>query len=133
MCRVVLDGHIRSVGYAAVFPSPRTERVSPGNLVALADVGGPEVVVWRWYDAVVIEQDDDSVRLWEPAHGAIVARSRLPLLQYVPGSRAYVSADLPGAEWWVEGAAGRTAAEADVDLDDVERFYTANGLWERLT
>lgn len=35
-CEIVRDRQLRSVRYATLFPSPRTERVSPGHLVARA-------------------------------------------------------------------------------------------------
>ena len=88
------------------------------------------MVVWRWYDAVVIgEEAADSVRLWEPAHGQVVARRRRPQQRYEPGTRAYISAGLPGADWWVAGPVNGPAEEADVELDQVRRLYTENALW----
>lgn len=43
------------VRYARLFPSQRTEHVSPGHLVAMATAThGIETVVWRWYDALVL-------------------------------------------------------------------------------
>lgn len=121
---------VNSVGYAPMFPSPRKQRVSPGHLVAVAT--GPnrtELVVWRWYDAVVVgAQDDGSVRLWEPAHGEVVARTRGSYVEQVPGTRAYASAGLPGAQWWVAGSAGRVDG-IEVELDEVDALYTGNGLW----
>ena len=125
-CEVYSDGEVRSVRFAPMFPSPRMERVSPGHLVAIAV--GPdhtEVLVWRWYDAVVLgSEGDGSVRLWESAHGEVLARSRPTYDPLDPGSRAWASSGLPGAPWWVVGA-----APTDVELDDVEALYTANGLW----
>ncbi len=57
-CEIFGEGRLRSVGYARQFPSPRTERVSPGHLVAVATAtDGSEVVVWRWYDAVVLGEE----------------------------------------------------------------------------
>jgi hypothetical protein len=38
-----------------------------------------------------------------------------------------------GADWWVAGAAATTAEDADVELDEVERFCTAHNLWNALT
>lgn len=49
-----------------------------------------------------------------------------------PGTRAYLSSGLPGAEWWVAGAATVTAENADVEFDEVERFYTEHHLWDDL-
>ena len=122
------------VPYAAPFPGPRTERVSPGDLVALAALpDGREVVVWRWYDAVVLGEVDGQVRLWEPAHGEVLARPRDPRGVPTPGSRAYLSAGLPGAEWWVAGPAVVRAEDADVELDEVRRFFSSLDLWDRLT
>src|SRR5690554_2086555 len=85
----------------------RGKRVSPGHLVAVATgPSGADVAVWRWYDAVVLASEDDgSARLWEPAHGEVVARARDSYQNQDPGSRAYASAGLPGADWWVAGSA----------------------------
>ena len=122
-------GRLRSVGYTPSFPSPRTERVSPGHLVALATAAaGAEAVVWRWYDAVVIGEEAGMVRLWEPAHGEVAARPRRAGQRWRPGTRAYLSAGLPGADWWVAGPARATAEEAEVDLTEVTRFCTEHGL-----
>lgn len=128
-CEVMGDARARSVPYAPMFPSPRIERVLPGHLVAVA-VGpdGSEAVVWRWYDAVVLGAKDGRVRLWEPAHGEIEAQSRGEQ-QRQPGTRAYLSAGLPGADWWVAGAAVPKAEDADIELDEVERLYTDHDLW----
>jgi hypothetical protein len=130
-CRARTEGTIVSVPFAPLFPSPRMERVSPGHLVAVATApDGAEVVVWRWYDAVVLgEEAADSVRLWEPAHGEVVAQRRRAQQRYEPATRAYLSAGLPGAEWWVAGAVAARAEDADVELDEVERLYTENALW----
>jgi hypothetical protein len=73
-CEIFGEGQFRSIGYGTQFPSPRTERVSPGHLVAAATApDGSEVVVWRWYDAVVLGEEAGLIRLWEPAHGEVVA------------------------------------------------------------
>jgi hypothetical protein len=114
-----------------MFPSPRVERVSPGHLVAIASGSkGNDVVVWRWYDAVVLGPEaDGSIRLWEPAHGEVLARARATYENPDPGSRAWASSGLPGAEWWVAGSAMGAPDTAGVDLDEVEALYTENGLW----
>lgn len=130
-CEVWSGGATTSVRFAPMFPSPRTERVSPGHLVAVAtgpDAG--EVVVWRWYDAVVLGlETDGSVRLWEPAHGEILAQPRPSYEPRDPGSRAYASAGLPGAQWWVAAGVDIDPRLADVELDEVDRLYTNNDLW----
>jgi hypothetical protein len=132
-CQILAEGEVSSVRYAASFPSPRAERVSPGHLVAVAAApDGSGAVVWRWYDAVVLGAETGLVRLWEPAHGEVLARSRRHRQQRRPGTRAYVSAGLPGAGWWVAGAAAARAEDADVELDEVERFYTEHDLWDAL-
>jgi hypothetical protein len=130
-CRVITEGSVFSARFAPLFPSPRLERVSPGHLVAVATApDGADVVVWRWYDAVILgEEGDDSVRLWEPAHGEVVARRRRSNQHYEPGARAYLSAGLPGADWWVAGAVTSRAQGADVELDEVERPFTEKELW----
>ena len=130
-CQVLAGGTIVSVRYASQFPAPRRERVSPGHLVAIAEVPGRSgAVVWRWYDAVVLGGEAGSVRLWEPAHGEVVAQRRRPQQRYHPGTRAYLSAGLPGADWWVAGRAVDQAEDAEVELDEVERLYTEQNMWE---
>ncbi len=130
VCQILRAGQLSSVRYAKPFPSPRPERVSPGHLVAVATAAdGAEAVVWRWYDAVVLGEDAGLVRLWEPAHGEVVAHPRRAQQHRQPGTRAYLSAGLPGADWWVAGAAVGKAEDADVELDEVERFCTEHGLW----
>jgi hypothetical protein len=130
-CHVLTNGEVASVRYASLFPAPRRERVSPGHLVAIAEVpGGADVVVWRWYDAVVLGGEAGSVRLWEPAHGEVVAPPRRLQQRYEPGTRAYLSGGLPGADWWVAGKATDRAEDADVELDKVERLYTEHNMWE---
>jgi hypothetical protein len=115
-CEIVGDRQLRSVRYATLFPSPRTERVSPGHLVAIATTpDGTEAVVWRWYDAVVLGAE------LRPAHPSPP-----------PGTRAYLSAGLPGADWWVAGRAAASAEDADVELDEVEQLYTERDLWNSL-
>ena len=131
-CTVVADERL-TVPYAAVFPAPRAERVLPGHLVALAPApGGGEVVVWRWFDAVVLDAADGQVRLWEPVHGEVLAVPRDPARLPPPGSRAYASAGLPGADWWVAGPAVARAADAEVELDEVCAFFVEHGLEDRL-
>jgi hypothetical protein len=114
-----------------MFSSPRAERVSPGHLVAIATVpGGTGVVVWRWYDAVVLgTEHDGAVRLWKSAHGEVIARPRASYQKQDPGSRAYAFAGLPGAEWWVADRACGAPRSAGVELDDVHALYTENHLW----
>ena len=68
-CEVLRGGRLRPVRYAPMFPSPRTERVQPGNLVAMTVASdGIETVLWRWYDAIVLGDEENAIRLWEPAH-----------------------------------------------------------------
>jgi hypothetical protein len=119
------------VGYAAPFGA-RAQSLTPGHLVAVADTpdAGP-LVLWRWYDAVVLEQLTDHVRLWEPGHGEVLATPRDPVLRYPPGTRAYASAGMPGADWWIEGPVA-AVEDVDVALDEVCAFYAEHGLWERL-
>jgi len=130
-CQILAGGQVVSVRYASQFPAPRRERVLPGHLVAVAGAPGVSaVVVWRWYDAVVLGSDVGSVRLWEPAHGEVAAQRRRPQQHYNPGTRAYLSAGLPGAEWWVAGKAVERAEDADVELDEVARLYTEHDMWD---
>ena len=129
-CSARADGEVVQVRFAPPFPSPRRERVLPGHLVAVATaLDGAEVVVWRWYDAVVLDVRTDRVLLWEPAHGEVPAQRRRAEQRYEPGTRAYLSAGLPGADWWVAGAVTARAEDADVELDEVSRLYTENEMW----
>jgi uncharacterized protein (TIGR03086 family) len=133
VCEVVTGGQICSARYATLFPSPRTERVSPGHVVAIATApDGPEAVVWRWYDAVVLGEEAGLIRLWEPSHGEVLAQPRPAHQSRQPGTRAYLSAGLPGADWWVAGGAAASAEDADVELDEVEQLYTDRDLWNTL-
>ncbi len=134
-CTVVQDGQVRAVPYARPFPAPRVERVSPGHLVATATLpNGSDVVIWRWFDAVVVDSatGGERVTLWEPAHGRVEARPRSDARTYRPGSRAYLSAGLPGADWWVEGPSVDRAESAEVDLGELQAFFTLHELWDRL-
>ena len=64
-CQILSEDQLVSVGYASQFPTPHKERVSPGHLVAVAEIpDGSAIVVWRWYDAVVLGEEAGSVRLW---------------------------------------------------------------------
>lgn len=130
-CEVLSGGRLRSVRYAPMFPSPRTDRVLPGHLVAIASEG-IETVVWRWYDAVVLGDERDAIKLWEPAHGEVLARPRAAYVPGLGGTRAYLSAGLPGADWWVAGPTGADGQDADVELGEVENLYTEHGLWDKL-
>ena len=66
-CEIFGEGQFRSIGYGTQFPSPRTERVSPGHQVAAATApDGSEVVVWRWYDAVVLGEEAGLIRRGNP-------------------------------------------------------------------
>lgn len=133
ICEIISGGQQRSVRYARAFPSPRTQRVSPGHLVAVsAAPDGSEVVIWRWYDAVVLDEEAGLIRLWEPAHGEVVAQPRPAQQGRQPGARAYLSAGLPGADWWVAGGVAARAEDAAVELDEVERFYDERDLWSSL-
>jgi hypothetical protein len=128
-CTVQTGGQTTRLPYAAAFPRPRAERVLPGHLVAIAALPGVgDAVVWRWFDAVVLDQVDDRVRLWEPGHGEVVAQARDSDRPFPPGSRAYASAGLEGADWWVSGPVVHQAEDADVELAEVQRFLTLHGL-----
>jgi hypothetical protein len=126
-------GQPGSAGFARHFPTPRTQRVSPGHLVAVVTApNGSDVVIWRWYDAVVLGEEGGLIRMWEPAHGEVLAQPRRPEQPRQPGTRAYLSAGLPGADWWLAGAVVASAEYADVELDEVELFYDAHDLWNEL-
>src|SRR5450432_3300237 len=78
-CTILTEGQVDVVPYAAPFPRPRTERVTPGQLVAVAtSPDGRDVVLWRWFDAVVVELTAASITAWEPNHGFVVAQARDP-------------------------------------------------------
>src|SRR5260370_4238444 len=67
-CQVLRAGQLSSVRYAKPFPSPRTERVSPGHLVAVAAAAdGAEAAVLRWYHALLRGDETGLVPLLEPA------------------------------------------------------------------
>ncbi len=126
---IVTASGVETVRYAPQFPRPRAERVSPGHLLAVAVAPeGAAVAVWRWYDAVVLgPAPDGCTRLWEPAHGEVVGRLRHPESAPQPGTRAYASAGLPGAEWWVAGPIG---PDTVVDLDEVLDLYDEYDVWD---
>jgi hypothetical protein len=132
-CEIFAAGQSESVAFATHFPTPRTQRVAPGHLVAVATApNGSDVVIWRWYDAVVLGQEAGLIQMWEPGHGEVLAQSRRPQLSRPPGTRAYLSAGLPGADWWLAGPVAMSAEDADVELDDVEQFYDTHDLWNGL-
>lgn len=124
------DGFHRA-SFAPQFPTPYAERVLPGHLLAVATApNGDEVVIWRWYDAVVLSAAlDGSVQLWEPAHGEVTARVRDGYRYGEPGSRVYASAGLPGAQWWAAGPVTDRPDQAEVELPAVDALYTEHGLW----
>lgn len=131
-CQVRTGEDVARARFAPQFPSPRTQRVSPGHLVAIAQAPDHgEVVLWRWYDAVVIVHNGDgTVLIWEPAHGEVVATARPHCPRLSPGCRAFASAGLPGAAWWVSDAVPATPETAVVELTEVAALYSANGLWD---
>jgi hypothetical protein len=65
-------------------------------------------------------------------HGEVLARTR-PVRPWLAGTRAYASAGLPGADWWAAGPVEPRAEDAEVDLDEVQRFLTTHQLWNDLT
>jgi len=130
-CQVLSGDQTAEIPFASQFPRPREQRVCPGHLVAVADLpDGASAVVWRWFDAVVLGAEAGAVRLWEPLHGEVVAQPRSSRQRYALGTRAYLSAGLPGADWWLAGQAVNRAEDADVELGEVERLYTDHGLWQ---
>jgi hypothetical protein len=131
-CEVLLASGTALVEYAAPF-RPRAKSLTPGHLVAVTTTpDAAAFIIWRWFDAVVLEQSAEQVRLWEPAHGEVMGHPRNAQYRYPLGTRAYLSAGLPGAEWWVEGPVG-SLEDADVQLDPVHEFYTEHDLWSSLT
>ena len=131
-CEVDFGLETAFVEYGIPF-SPRAKTLTPGHLVAVTDrPEGSSLIIWRWYDAVVLEQSAEQVRLWEPNHGEVLAQSRSAQYRYPVGTRAYASAGLPGAEWWVEGPVAGVN-DADVAMDQVYEFYAAHDLWSRVS
>ncbi len=132
-CEIFSAGQPESVGFARQFPTPRTQRVLPGHLVAVATApSGSAVVIWRWYDAVVLGEEAGLIRMWEPAHGEVLAQPRRPRQPRQPGTRAYLSAGLPGADWWLAGAVAVSAEQAEVELDEVVLLHDDHDLWNEL-
>jgi hypothetical protein len=127
-CTVYRAGARSVVPYAAPFPRPRADRVLPGHLVALLTAAQGPLVVWRWFDAVVLGATAEGVQLWEPLHGEITARPRDPDVVLQPGVRAFVSAGLPGADWWLAGPVGSSPDQAGVEVAEVRRFLVHHGL-----
>jgi hypothetical protein len=127
-CTVFAGGERSVVPYFMQFPRPRAERVAPGHLVAIARTADGIAVVWRWFDAVVLGTGAGSVTLWEPGHGLVNARPRDQQQAYQPGTRAYLSAGLPGSQWWVSGPVPGATESADVDIDEVAGFLTGLGV-----
>ncbi len=130
-CRIWVDGQIAEVRFSVTFPTPRVERVAPGHLVAVTSgLDVPEVVVWRWFDAVVVGPTDNGlVPMWEPTHGQITAHARESYEAQEPGFRAYASAGLPGADWWVACAVTKYPEGMAADLEHVTTLYNENDLW----
>ncbi len=104
--------------------NPRARQIRTVT-IALAAVAAVAAVA----TVVLGTEDDGSVRLWEPAHGEVLAQARASHEKQDPGSRAYACAGLPGAEWWVADCANGPPHSADVELDDVDALYTENDLW----
>lgn len=132
-CDVAGPGGDHPARFAPQFPTPHRERVSPGHLVALATGDdGLAVVLWRWFDAVLVGSGPDGrVTLWEPAHGEVTAAVRPGVAAWSPGSRVYASAGLPGADWWVAAPVPASPRSEDVavDVDEVSALYEAHALW----
>lgn len=132
-CAVMTSAGPRVVRYALPFPRPRAGRVLPGHLVAITtETNGSNVILWRWFDAVVVDRTEIGVTVWEANDGIVIAQPRDPHTAYRRGSRAYLSSGLPGGEWWLAGPAVTHAEDADVELEEIRRFYSRHGLWERL-
>ena len=126
-CTVATPDGPADVDYAPFFPTPRADRVSPGHVIALDSDGAPDVVVWRWFDGVVVGADGEDLQVWEPLHGRVTARPRQG--EHALGSRVLVSAGLPGADWWVAGPAAADVPAAE--LDAVRAFLHEHGLAAR--
>jgi len=106
--------------------------VSPGHLVAAATApDGTEAVIWRWYDAVVLGGETGPIRLWEPRTAKSLRSPAARSSSATRNSRLPVDG-LPGADWWVAGPTTARAEDANVELDEVERFCTEHDLWNAL-
>lgn len=127
-CEVLRAGRVLRAGYSGAF-APRSANLAPGHLVALQPGQHNTLVVWRWFDAVVINVEGTRAQVWEAQHGEVTARLRHPGLPLPVGGRAWVSTGLPGSEWWLESAVG-VPPTAEVDLGEVTRFYDQHDLWD---
>lgn len=89
----------------------------------------------RWFDAVILEFSAGRLTSFDRESWLAAKSRRDPVGRisgFQPGTRAYLSAGLPGAKWSVAGAAAARAEDADVELDEVERFCTEHDLWNHL-
>ncbi len=109
-CDIASDDGPVTVRYVAQFPSPRTEPVSLGHLVIVAEApDGTAVVVWRRYDAVALGEQNDPIKMWGTRPRRGVGPAKIHLHCTGAGHARPPVAGLPGADWWVAGpvAAGR--------------------------
>ena len=90
-CEVSFGAETEFVAYGIPF-SARANTLTPGHLVAVTtSLDANSLVIWRWYDAVVLEQSAEEVLLWEPNHGEGLASPRNPEDRYPAGTRACVN------------------------------------------
>ena len=133
-CTVYAGDATRVVSYAEPFPRPREGRVAPGNLVAIAGVAGAELIVWRWFDAVVVDQAGQVVTLWEPNHGdgrGSAERSAVTSTDPVAAPMRRPACPARTGGWPAPRSTVRRRPA--VDLHEVSDFFTSHGLWDRLT
>jgi hypothetical protein len=62
----------------------------------------------------------------------VLAQPRAGIPSGQHGTRAYLSAGLPCADWWVACPTAARAQDADVELGEVEKLYTEHGWWDTL-
>lgn len=72
-----------------------------------------------WQDAVILAAESGLVRMWEPSHGEVLAQPRTVDHRLRAGTRANLSAGLPGADWWIAGSAAASTEIAAVELAPV--------------
>jgi len=132
-CLVYGNGREYVARYAAPFGS-KSGTVAPGHLVAIhVTQSESSLVLWRWYDALVIRDGPDgTVEMWEPAHGTVTAVRRQVGTELRPGGRAYLSAGLAGAPWWVNDMVTSSPEDANVEFGEVVAFYDEHELWSQV-
>ncbi len=93
----------------------------------------------RLSKAIVLSTTEDACTVFAAGRRAVVPYADpfpTPRAKRVtPGHLVAVAsaANGSGAQWWVAGPAADRAEAADVELDEVEQFFTGLGLWASLS